>query len=130
MIGIDTNVLVRFLVQDDPAQARAADRLIGTLTEASPGFICREVMVELVWVLERAYRLTRAQIVSAVEGLLEARELQIETADRVGLALSRYREGGPGFSDQMIRIAAADAGGALATFDIKLGRQDGVQLLG
>lgn len=129
LIGIDTNVLVRFLVQDDPGQARIADELMGALTEDAPGFVCREVMVELVWVLERAYRLTREQIVAAVEGLLEARELRVEAVDRVGLALSRYAQGGPGFSDQMIQIAAKEAGADLATFDAKLGRQEGVRLL-
>ncbi|MCE6967351.1 PIN domain-containing protein [Cereibacter sphaeroides] len=121
MIGLDTNVLVRFLVQDDPAQGAAAARLLGGLTRDNPGWICRETAVELVWVLERAYRLGRAEVSAAVEGLLEAEELVVEAADRVGLALSRYRQGGPGFSDQMILIAAGQAGcERLYSFDRKL----------
>jgi len=129
LIGIDTNILVRFLVEDDPEQARKARDLMANLTEASPGFICREVMVELVWVLERAYKLSRAEIVRAIDGLLEARELHIEAAERVGLAAARYSAGGPGFADQMIRIAAAEVGAKLATFDIKLAGQSGVERL-
>ena len=60
MIAIDTNVLVRFLTQDDPDQARAATEFMNGLRESDPGFIGREVMVELVWVLERAYGFGRA----------------------------------------------------------------------
>jgi predicted nucleic-acid-binding protein len=121
VIALDTNVLVRFLVQDDPAQGRTAATLIGGLTAEAPGWICREVAVEMVWVLERAYRLTRAEIADAVEALLEARELRFEAEDRVGLAINRYRKGGPGFSDQMILIAAGQAGcSGLFSFDRRL----------
>jgi len=56
MIALDTNVLVRFLAQDDPDQGRMATDLIGGLTEQKRGFVAREVLVELVWVLERSYR--------------------------------------------------------------------------
>ncbi len=87
MIALDTNVLVRFLVQDDPTQGQAAAELVDGLTEQEPGYICREVIVELVWVLERAYKMTRAQIAPAVEGLLTSREFVVEDADRVGLGL-------------------------------------------
>jgi predicted nucleic-acid-binding protein len=69
MIAIDTNVLVRFLTQDDPEQAAAASAFMRGLTPAAPGFISREVMVELVWVLERAYRFSRAEVSAALEGL-------------------------------------------------------------
>jgi predicted nucleic-acid-binding protein len=99
MTGLDTNVLVRFLVQDDAAQAKVAQDLMATFTEAEPGFICREVLIELVWVLERAYALPRPDISQALDGLMEARELVIEAADRVAIAVDRYRMGGPGFAD-------------------------------
>ncbi|WP_120632531.1 PIN domain-containing protein [Ruegeria sp. EL01] len=130
MIALDTNVLVRFLVQDDAAQGQAAADLVGGLTEQEPGYICREVIIELIWVLERAYKMTRAQIIPAIEGLLASRELVVEHAGRVGLALSRYVAGGAGFSDQMIRLAAEDAGCEyLVTFDRALAREQTVQLL-
>lgn len=130
MIALDTNVLVRFLVQDDPKQGQAAAELVDGLTEQEPGYICREVIVELVWVLERAYKMTRAQIAPAVEGLLTSREFVVEDADRVGLGLARYAMGGAGFSDRMILLASFDAQCAcLATFDKALARDKGVQLL-
>ncbi len=130
-LGLDTNVLVRFLVQDDAGQAEAATALICSLTESAPGFVSREVLVELVWVLERAYHLGRADIARALDGLLEARELQIEAADRVALAADRYRKGGPGFADQMVALAGQAAGcRATATFDRKAASVPGMELLG
>ncbi|MEL6613843.1 MAG: hypothetical protein AAFQ53_17250 [Bacteroidota bacterium] len=82
--------------------------------------MCRGVMVELVWVLERAYKYPRSDIAGAIKGLLEAEELKVEAADRVGLACHRYAKGGPGFSDQMILLAAEVAEAKLVTFDAKL----------
>lgn len=131
MIGLDTNVLVRFLTQDDPVQGAQAHAFVTTLTEAKPGFIGREVMVETVWVLERAYKLTRVQIASALEHLLEAQELVIEAHDGTAVALSRYREGGPGFADQMIALQATVAGcGHTVTFDRQAATLSEMQLLG
>lgn len=130
MIALDTNVLVRFLVQDHPKQGQAAADLIEGLSESEPGYICREVIVELVWVFERAYKMSRAQIAPVIEGLLASREFVVETADRVGLALARYAAGDAGFSDRMIHLASTDAECVcLATFDKKLARDHGVQLL-
>lgn len=131
MTGLDTNVLVRFLVQDDAAQAKAAQELMATFTEAEPGFICREVLVELVWVLERAYALSRADIAQTIDGLLEARELVIETGDRAAIAVDRYRKGGAGFADQMIALAGQGAGcGKTVTFDRKAAGLPGMSQLG
>ena len=130
MIGLDTNVLVRFLVQDDVAQGAAASAVIAGLTEAESGFLCREVLVELVWVLERAYGLPRADVARAFDGLLEARELVIEEADRVAVAVDRYRKGGAGFSDQMIALAGQGADcSATLTFDREAAALPGMQLL-
>lgn len=130
MTGLDTNVLVRFLVQDDAAQAKATQDLMATFTEAEPGFISREVMIELVWVLERAYALSRTDIADAINGLLEARELVIEAADRAAIAIDRYRKGGPGYADQMIALAGLGAGcGKTVTFDRKAAGLPGMLLL-
>jgi len=131
MIALDTNVLVRFLTQDDPGQGRLASTFIGSLTEANPGFVCREVLVELVWVLERSYGFGREEIARTLEGLLSASELILETADDVGAIVELYEAEGYGFSDLMIRQAARRAGaGALKTFDRKAARLDGVDVLG
>ena len=130
MIGLDTNTLVRFLVQDDAEQAAAAIALMDGLTEAEPAFISREVMAELVWVLERAYRFSRVDISAALDGLLEARELVVEAADRVVLASDRYRKGGASFADQMVALAGQGAGcHTTVTLDRNAGSIPGMSLL-
>ena len=130
MIALDTNVLVRFLVQDDVDQAKIAGKIIDQLTDAAPGFIGREVVVELVWVLERAYGYERTDIATALDGLLSARELLLEDADDIGPALELYRNEGFGFADLMIAAAARRVGAVeLVTFDRKAARLPGVRLL-
>ena len=130
MIAVDTNVLVRYLVRDDAAQAEAARELLEDLTVERPGFICREVMVETVWVLERTYKLTRVEIAAAVEDLVTTAGLVVEAADAVARAAARYGIGGPDFADLMI-LAAAERTGArrLYTFDRRLSRLEGAALL-
>ena len=118
MIGLDTNVVIRYLTQDDPVQSPLANRIMDTLTAADPGFLCREVLVEIVWVLERAYQVPKGDIVSVIEGLLSTEELVVETGDRVGRALAAYRSGQGGFADAMIVAATIDAGASESvTFD-------------
>ena len=130
MIALDTNVLVRFLVRDDEAQASAANKLLTSLTAEAPGFVCREVVVELVWVLERAYGFPRDQIADVLEDLVSTEVLVIEAAGDVAHAAFRYRAATAGFSDLMIR-AAAERSQALPlyTFDRNAARQEGVALL-
>jgi len=131
VIALDTNVLVRFLVQDEPLQAQLATELIDQLTEDAQGFVSREVLIELVWVLERAYRLGRAEIAVALDGLLSATELDIEGSDELAPALELYRNDGFGFADLMIAAAARRSGASeLLTFDRQAARLPGVRLLG
>jgi len=130
VIALDTNVLVRFLVQDDADQARIAGDIFDQLTDAEPGFVSREVLIELVWVLERAYGYGRAHVAGALDGLLSSTEVRIEAGDDVGSALDLYRNDGFGFADLMIAAAARRAGAAeLVTFDRKAARLPGVRLL-
>ncbi len=131
MTGLDTNVLVRFLVQDDPVQGEAARAALAQMNETAPGFVSREVIVELVWVLERAYGFGRADVARALDGLLDARDLVVEAADRVAVATERYRTGGAGFADQMIALAGQAAGcDVTLTFDRIAGRGPGMRVLG
>jgi predicted nucleic-acid-binding protein len=130
VIAIDTNVLVRFLTQDDPEQGAIARRFLAGLTVDHPGFVAREVLVELVWVLERAYGCSRAEIASALEGVLAAAELEVEASDDVGTVLHAYRDQGFGFADLMIAAAGRRVGAeSLVTFDRKAARLPGVELL-
>lgn len=130
LIAVDTNVLVRFLVQDDQVQANAATKLFRALTVDQQAFLSREVVLETVWVLERAYRFDRTAIGTAIDGLLEARELVIEDADQIGLAIHRYLSGGPGFADHLIlAVAQAEGCETVYTFDKKAAKEVGATLL-
>ncbi len=119
MIGLDTNILVRYLVDDDPEQAAAAAKLIEKrCTEDDPGFVNRIVLCELVWVLESAYGYARATIAATIESLLRTAELEIDAVEAVWPALTTYRTGSADFSDALIGRLNRDAGcGATATFD-------------
>ena len=130
MTALDTNVIVRYLVGDHPEQAEAARVLLEGLTAGNPGFICREVVLEVGWVLERAYRFTRAQIAEVLLDLTASDSLVVEHSDDVAAAAYRYRQGGVGFSDLLV-IAAAERAGAvpLYTFDRRLARMDGAFLV-
>ena len=131
MTAVDTNVIVRYLVADDPGQAEAARLLLEQLTPDNPGFICREVVIEAAWVLERSYRFPRTRITEALMDLTASDSLVVEDGDDVVAAAHRYRQGGVGFSDLMI-LAAAERAGALPlyTFDRRLGWMRGVVLVG
>ena len=130
MIAIDTNVLVRYLVRDDVRQAEAARELLDGLSADQPGFICREVVIETVWVLERAYRVAREQVALVLDNLVTTEGLVVEAAADVDQSAVRYRQGGADFADLMI-AAAADRVDArpLYTFDRRLARLDGVILI-
>ena len=131
MMGLDTNVIVRFLMRDDAEQAALANTVFAEFTVSAPGFVCREVLVELVWVLQKIYRLPRTDVADAIEGLLGAREMVVESADSVAIAVDRLRKGGAGFADQMIALAGQGAGcGKTVTFDRKAAGLPGMTLLG
>lgn len=130
MIALDTNVLVRYLVRDDTEQAEAARGVLDALTAESPGFVCREVLLELVWVLERSYRIPRTEISSQLLNLVGADALVVESAADVARAALSYREGSADFSDAMILAAARRAAAhPLYTFDRRAAAQEGVQLV-
>ena len=130
MIALDTNVLIRYLTRDNPEQAEAARALLQGLTTNGPGFICREVVIEVVWVLERSYRFRRERIANIVVELVATDTLVIEDDNDVAQAAAVYREGSADFSDLMI-LAAANRVGAqpLYTFDRRFARLDGTELV-
>ena len=130
MPALDTNVITRYLVGDDPDQAEAARALIEDFTPGNPGFISREVVLEVAWVLERSYRFPRAQITQALIGLTASDTLAVENSEEVAAAAYRYPRAPVGFSDLMILAAVARAGAApLHTFDRKLARMDEATLV-
>ena len=110
MTGLDTNVLVRYIMQDDVQQARLASELIETLTIDKPGFIPLVAVVELVWVLLSSFELTRSQVVQALEVLLRTKEIQVENAATVWRAVRVYKSSPADFADCLIERSAAAAG--------------------
>jgi predicted nucleic-acid-binding protein len=128
--GIDTNILIRYLVRDDPAQFRAAVRFIeNDCTEEEPGFVNHIVLVELVWVLERGYKYSRSAIITVLGMLLRTRQLSIEQSDDAASALYEYQNGAD-FADSL--IAAANSRGGCeytATLDRNASRRKGFRLI-
>lgn len=133
MIALDTNVLIRVLVADDPRQTALAERLLRDALEAGePCFISDPVLCETEWVLDRFYRVPRAEILSALDSLLARTNLfSFEDAAVVRKALDAYQRGKADFSDFLIG-AKAEARGARTTFtfDRALARQQGFSILG
>ena len=107
MIGLDTNVVVRFLTHDDPHQTAAAVKILNSLSSESPGFLSLAVIAEIAWVLTISYGFTKKEIERALDGLLHSEELIIERAEIVSQALSRFRNGSTGFTDYLIEIGRA-----------------------
>lgn len=130
MIAVEANGLVRYRVRDDREQGEAARALLQSVTAENPAFACREVVVELVWVLERVYGYSRDRISTILEELVATEGLVVEAAHDVAQAAFRYRAGGARFSDLMV-VAAAKRTGALPvySFDRKAARLEGVRLL-
>ena len=103
MIGVDTNVLVRFLVGDDPDQeARAASFLARATADRERLFVPQIVVCELVWVLSHAYAKSPSEIASGLEALLRARQLTFEEPDQIRAALERFAAGDGDFADWLI----------------------------
>ena len=110
MIGLDTNVLVRYLVQDHPAQARKATQIIEEGEEEEAFFIASVVVCELVWVMESAYGYGRDLVVSVLEQILRTGQFWFEDKDLLWQALTDYRKGKADFSDYVIGRMGAQAG--------------------
>lgn len=130
MIGLDANILVRYLAQDDPAQSLKATEIVERrLTEENPGFISVVAMVETVWVLDRAYGLTAHEIAAAIERILQADVLVVENEQEVFTATVALKEGQGSFADALIAALGARAGcSRTLTFDRKALRLSGFAL--
>ena len=110
MIGLDTNVLVRYIMQDDAKQSALATSLVESLSVQSPGFVPLVSVVKLAWVLSSAYELDRGQIVRAFESLLRTKEIAVERAELVWKALRVFQRADTDFADCLIERSAAVAG--------------------
>ena len=119
MIALDTNVLVRFVVEDDDEQTERATRLIqDAVRKNEPLFVSAVVLCEAVWVMARVYKLPKKELLQTLRALLQAKELEIREKEGVRRAVDAFDGGKGDFADYMIREVATAAGcDRVATFD-------------
>ncbi len=130
MIGLDTNVLVRYIMQDDAKQSLKATTLLESLSVDDPGFVSLVSVVELGWVLSSSYELDREQVARALELLLRARTVVVDRADEVTKALRVFKATSADFADCLIERTAASAGcSRTMTFDVGAAKTSGMTLI-
>jgi predicted nucleic-acid-binding protein len=119
VIGLDTNILVRYIVQDDPGQATVATALIESRCSADePGLVSSVVLCELVWVLGRGYRFARRAVAGVLRTILVAEELQVDEPELAWRALRLYETGPGDFADYLIGAGNRERGANVTcTFD-------------
>jgi predicted nucleic-acid-binding protein len=129
--GLDTNVLVRYLVGDDTRQHEVAAKAIEDAANSGARLIIQPVVLcELVWVLESAYDVPREEVANALEGIVRTAQFEIVEKDLIWRALSDYRKGPADFADYFIGCATQAAGGGQTlTFDRQLGNHPAFRVL-
>jgi len=131
MIGIDTNVLVRLIVADEPRQAAVARNFIRErCSSADPGFVSNVVLAEIAWILATGYGYSRLQIADTIDQIMETVQLQVESSTDIAAALVEYRAGPADFADCLIGQTnrTADCSHTV-TFDRKAAKLDTFELL-
>jgi predicted nucleic-acid-binding protein len=130
MIGLDTNVLVRYIMQDDARQSPKSSKLMESLTVDEPGFVSLVSVVELGWVLSSSYDLTREQVAQALELLLRTKSVVVDRADEVMRALRVFKSSTADLADCLIERTATSAGcGKTMTFDVGAAKAAGMTLI-
>lgn len=131
LIGIDTNVLLRFVLRDDAIQFAQARALFGSLSFRNAGYISLLVLCEFAWTLGRSSRYKRSEIANAVEQILGMAEVVVEQESAVRNALKHFRASRADFGDCCIAALASAAGcDWTATFDKQASRLPSMRLLG
>jgi len=129
LTGIDTNVIVRYMVRDDEAQHAAAAGLLESLSEENPGFVTSVTLAEVYWLLRRRYRLPVTDCLDAIRKLLEADALEFDDDEGAVRALE-LAENGADFADALIHSAFERFGViTTVTFDKTASRRLGWKLL-
>jgi predicted nucleic-acid-binding protein len=129
MIGLDTNVIVHYLLADDPEQFTKASKLINSLTPEEKGYINLLVVAEMVWVLRSIYKISDTNIADRLLTLATSNVIEVQNGSEIQDALSGY-EGKPGIIDTLIpTINKAKGCAATKTFDVKTSKQTPMQLL-
>lgn len=129
MIGLDTNILVRYLTLDDPVQSPRAVRILEQELSDEPGFVSAVVLAEVAWVLQRSYGQSRGEIARVIGGLLRADCLLLEHQQAVAEAVNAVGQDNVEFVDAFIGAIAANAGCThTLTFDRRASRLPGFSL--
>jgi predicted nucleic-acid-binding protein len=130
MTGLDTNVLVRYIAQDDAKQSARATRFIESeCTTEVPGFISLVTLVEIVWVSESCYGAGKTEVLTLLRHLLSTKQLVVQDCETVWKALNLFEKGNAEFADYLVeRIADANGCESTVTFDRKAA-QAGMKLL-
>lgn len=130
MIGLDTNIVVRYFAQDDPLQSLLATRAFSALTKSSKGFISTIVLCETIWVLQDCYAVNKPALLDIVRTLLESDELEIEAKSLVWQALQTFSAHSLDFSDALIALVNQNSGCVTTlTFDRVAAKCQGFKLL-
>lgn len=131
MIGLDTNVLVRYIAQDDPNQSAKAVHVVESLTTDAPGYVGIVAVIELVWVLDSCYALSKEEIGDVLGTLLRTKEIVVSNADTVWKALRMFKQSKAAeFADCLIGCLALGAGcDHTLTFDRNAVKHCGMQLI-
>lgn len=130
MIGLDTNVLLRYVLGDDPKQTPLARRMMHSLSPADPGWISLATILEYVWVLKTRNRFRHQELAEALYQLLTRDSIVVEQADTVADALEIFSETRADFGDCLIAASARAAGCAkTVTFDEIAARDTGMELI-
>ena len=129
MIGLDTNVIVRVLLNDDEVQSARARDVLNGLREDRPGYVSVATFLELEWVLRSTGDMPRERVADALQSLLETTALRVQHMTQVALAVRAYR-GGADFADALI-AGLCDMAGCerIVTFDRKAARIEGMELI-
>lgn len=130
MLALDTNVLVRYLAQDDAKQSAIATRFLEQrLTSADRGFVSLVTLLETVWVMESRYGADATLVAEILADLLDAPTLEVQDAPAVRAALQLYRKGGVDLHDCLIVGLAEQRKARVVTFDAKAAKKLGMELL-
>jgi len=132
LIGLDTNIVIRYLVQDDKKQSAVATRFVEkSLSTDVPGYINHISLCEIVWVLQRCYGVTKQQVRAIIEGLLTTKQFNVENAEVAWKALRAFDANNADFCDALIgQVNIHNGCEYTVTFDKKAASLPGFDLLG
>jgi len=129
MIGLDTNIIIRYLTQDDVKQSKLVRKFFEKELADQQGFVTLVTLVEVVWILESCYEQPKSVIIHTLESLLSTTQFAFENSEIIHIAINRFRKGNADFNDAIIAVITEKAGcEKVITFD-KKSRSVGMTLL-